>query len=137
MSCSLKVQRLGENAWELLDDFTLATDKYKVTVKKGFDFDGASIPKVLWSVIGSPMEGKYVPGAVIHDGLYASGVISRNEADEVFLKLMVMANVGYVKRYAMYWAVKSCGVIAWKNNMSEFDKYKKFVDVYSIQTDRV
>ena len=34
MSCVLKVKRIGENAWELLEDFTLATDKYKVTVKK-------------------------------------------------------------------------------------------------------
>ena len=83
----------------------------------------------MWSVIGSPMEGKYVPGAVVHDGLYASGVISRNEADEVFLKLMAMDNVEYVKRYAMYLAVKSCGGIAWKNNIDEFDKYKKFVNV--------
>ena len=128
----LKVQRLGENAWELLEDFTLATDKYIVTVKKGFDFDGASIPKALWSVIGSPMDGKYVPGAVIHDGLYASGIISRSEADEVFLDLMSLDGVGYAKRYAMYWAVRSCGGIAWKDNMDEFDKYKKFVNVYNV-----
>ena len=128
----LKVQRLGEDAWELLEDFTLATDKYIVTVKKGFDFDGASIPKALWSVIGSPMDGKYVPGAVIHDGLYASGILKREDADQVFLDLMSLDGVSYTKRYAMYWAVRSCGGISWKDNMDEFDKYKKFVNVYNV-----
>ena len=129
---NLKVERLGEDKWVLLEDFVVFTSKYKIVVKKGFDFDAASIPKVLWSVIGSPMDGKYVPGAVIHDGLYASGIISRSEADEVFLEIMKADGVSYAKRYAMYWAVRSCGGISWKDNMDEFDKYKKFVNVYTI-----
>src|SRR5690242_2835861 len=29
--------------------------------------DGASIPMPLWSIIGSPFTGKYVPAAIVHD----------------------------------------------------------------------
>ena len=129
MSCSLKVERLGENSWKLLEDFSLATDKYEVTVKKGFDFDGASIPKVLWSVIGSPMEGNYVPGAVIHDGLYASQKVSKMVADNIFLDLMKQSNVGYVKRTSMYLAVKVFGGKDWKKANEYKDEYTTFVDV--------
>ena len=129
MSCLLKVQRLGENSWKLLEDYTLATDKYEVTVKKGFDFDGASIPRILWSVVGSPMEGNYVPGAVIHDGLYASQKVSKTEADNIFLDLMKQSKVGYIKRTSMYLAVKMFGGKDWKKANEYKDEYANYVVV--------
>lgn len=129
MSCSLKVQRLGENSWKLLEDFSLATDKYEVIVKKGFDFDGASIPKILWSVVGSPMEGNYVPGAVIHDGLYASQKVSKEVADTIFLDIMKQSNVGYVKRTSMYLAVKVFGGKDWKEANEYKNEYTNYVEI--------
>jgi len=40
-----------------------------ITVPAGFDFDGASIPRVLWALVGSPYTGDYRDGAVVHDWL--------------------------------------------------------------------
>lgn len=41
-----------------------------ITVPNGFISDGASIPKFLWSIVGSPWSGKYTQAAVLHDWLY-------------------------------------------------------------------
>lgn len=37
------------------------------TAKQGSVVDGASIPDLLWSVVGSPFSGKYRDASVIHD----------------------------------------------------------------------
>ena len=36
----------------------------------GWPFDGASIPRLLWRVVGPPLRGMYRRGAVIHDPAY-------------------------------------------------------------------
>ena len=35
--------------------------------RKGHSTDGASIPRVFWTVVGAPFEGSYRNAAVIHD----------------------------------------------------------------------
>lgn len=41
----------------------------KIEVPEGFTCDGASIPRIFWTVAGSPLRGAYVPAAFIHDYL--------------------------------------------------------------------
>ena len=131
----LQIQRESVDIFTLLSDFTMSTSRYKVTVKTGFDFDGASIPKSFWSVIGSPFNGAYVPSAVIHDGLYASEALSREICDEIFLELMKADGVSYTKRYAMYWAVRVGGALVWKKHTKEeVEKYKGYCDVKKIDS---
>ena len=100
-----------------------------VNIKQGFLFDGASIPKALWSIIGSPMTGGYQRAGCLHDGLYASQLTSRKVADEIFLQAMKYDGVSYTKRYSMYWAVRSFGWAAWNDNKKEIEKWKEYVCV--------
>ena len=53
---------------KLLSEFTF-TDaaKSRWIAPKNAKVDGASIPKVFWSVIGGPYEGKYRNASVVHD----------------------------------------------------------------------
>ena len=52
----------------LMKDFSYKDPKGKIwTTKQGYKTDGASIPRVLWSVIGDPYGGGYIKSAVIHD----------------------------------------------------------------------
>ena len=44
-------------------------------VPKGAIVDGASIPKILWSIVGSPYTGQYRKASVIHD--YYCNVMAR------------------------------------------------------------
>ena len=125
----LKVNIVNENVFILSEDKTVESLGYRVTIKKGFDFDGASIPKWLWSIYGSPLNGNYVVASLIHDGLYASQKVSKSIADKIFLDVMKQSNVGYIKRTSMYLAVKLFGGKDWKEASKYKDAYTNYVDV--------
>lgn len=44
-----------------------------IVVDADFIFDGASIPRALWSLVGSPFTGDYRDGALVHDWLCRYG----------------------------------------------------------------
>ena len=93
----------------LTDKLTYQNDKYTIEVLRGFDFDGASIPRIFWSIIGSPMFGKHVRAACLHDALYASRLLPRDECDALFLEAMQVDDVGWLTRKLMYRAVRLAG----------------------------
>ena len=131
----LKVNIVDENAFILLEDVVVESLGYKITVKKGFDFDGASIPQALWSVYGNPLSGKFRIAALVHDALYASQKLPREVADAIFLDLMKQHEVGYMKRQTMYYAVRSAGWYVWRRNTKEeIEKYKEFINVEKIDS---
>ena len=132
---NLKVNIIKEDVFILLEDVMVESLGYKITVKAGFDFDGASIPQALWSVYGNPLSGKFRIAALIHDALYASQIVSREVADAIFLDLMKQHEVGYLKRQSMYYAVRSAGWYRWKQpTKEELEKYKEFVNVEKINS---
>ena len=132
---NLKVNIIKEDVFILLEEVEVEALGYKITVKKGFDFDGASIPQALWSVYGNPLSGKFRIAALVHDVLYASEKLPRELADAIFLDLMKQHEVGYVKRQTMYYAVRSAGWYVWKGHEeSEVKKYKEFVHVEKIDS---
>ena len=128
----LKVNIVGQNVFIILEDVVVESLGYKITVKKGFDFDGASIPQALWGLYGNPLSGKFRIAALVHDALYASQVLEKSTCDSIFLELMKTHGVGYIKRYSMYNAVKVFGLKAWKSSQDELGKYKEFINVEKI-----
>ena len=129
----LKVNIVGQNVFIVLEDVVVYSLGYKITVKKGFDFDGASIPQALWSLYGNPLSGKFRIAALVHDALYASETLTRELADAIFLDLMKQDEVRYVKRQTMYYAVRSAGWYVWKRHEKvEVKKYKEFINVEKI-----
>ena len=131
----LKVNIVDENVFILLEDVVVESLGYKITVKKGFDFDGASIPQALWSVYGNPLSGKFRIAALVHDALYASQKLPREVADAIFLDLMKQHEVGYMKRQTMYYAVRSAGWYVWRRNTKEeIETYKEFINVEKIDS---
>jgi len=126
---NLKVNIIKEDVFILLEDVVVESLGYKITVKKGFDFDGASIPKWLWSIYGSPLNGNYVVASLIHDGLYASQKVTKSVSDKIFLDIMKQSSVGYIKRTSMYLAVRVLGSKDWKEASKYKDEYINYVDV--------
>lgn len=126
---TLELEITNENLFILSKDKTVDSLGYSVTVKNGFDFDGASIPKWLWSIYGSPLNGNYVVASLIHDGLYASQKVSKSVSDKIFLDVMKQSNVGYIKRTSMYLAVKMFGGKDWKEANKYKDEYANYVVV--------
>ena len=80
-----------------------------VIIPRGYIFDGASIPRCLWSLIGSPFEPDLMQAACVHDwycehttGCYQSRVIG----DAVFFYLLTRAGVPRWRRVLMYLGVR-------------------------------
>ena len=102
---------------ELVESFSfyLGTDSKACVfnVPVGFITDGASVPRVLHSLI-SPWSGKHSKAAVLHDYLYRSGVVSRLIADVIFLEAMRVLKVNRFTALTMYIAVRLFGLKAWE-----------------------
>ena len=126
---TLDLQIINENLFILSKDKTVESLGYSITIKKGFDFDGASIPKWLWSIYGSPLNGNYVVASLIHDGLYASQKVPKGVSDKIFLDVMKQSNVGYIKRTSMYLAVKMFGGKDWKEANEYKNEYTDYVEI--------
>ena len=114
------LERINSDTYMLRDELSFENSKYKVTIKPGLLTDGASIPKVFWSIIGCPLNGKYVGSALIHDGLYASHVLSKEESDLLFLDMMKHNKVSLWRRKLMYWAVKFGGKSSYNGKSAEY-----------------
>lgn len=80
-----------------------------VRIPPGYRFDGASIPRLLWSLIGSPFDPDLMTAACVHDWYcdhsgecYQSRVIG----DAVFFYLLTKAGVARWRRVLMYLGVR-------------------------------
>ena len=128
----LSIDVIGHQAYEVTKPLVWEDSELVIQVNPGFDFDGASVPRALWSVVGSPMTDGYQKAGCLHDALYASEYFPRAMCDQLFLDAMKSDGVGYAKRYAMYWAVRGAGWTVWKgHNRDEVEDYKKFITVVS------
>ena len=81
---------------------------YSFTIPKGYCFDGATIPRFLWRVIGSKTDNTFLIAALIHDILCENhGYVNndRNFSSKVFRALLISGGVGKVKAQVMYLAV--------------------------------
>ena len=93
-----------------------------LTVKAGFVFDGASIPRALWRVCGHPLEAPRIAAALAHDWLYASRCASRADADLIYRTICAWVGIGAFCRNVEYGALRLCGWAAW-NGHGEDDRY--------------
>jgi hypothetical protein len=81
---------------------------------RGLVFDGASIPRALWSVTGAPFDGDYRDAAVFHDAAYKRrDPRGRKAADQMFYAAMRASGVGAFRARKMYLAVRWLGRGAW------------------------
>ena len=84
----------------------------------GDSWDGASIPRWAWSVIGHPLQDEFRWASFWHDKLCerAECIEDRTLADAVFLALLRDAGVGKWRRLAMWSAVRFYGVFLWRRS---------------------
>lgn len=77
---------------------------YKFTVPKGYCYDGASIPRLFWRVVGANTDNKFLIAALVHDVLcehhdYVN--YDRAFSTNVFNALLKESDVGAVRRFFM------------------------------------
>ena len=83
-----------------------------VVIPKGFVSDGASVPRLLWTIY--PPFGQYLEAAIVHDyycvlGHKGESPIDYKVAADVFKEAMQVCKVSWWRRNKMYWAVRIGG----------------------------
>lgn len=116
---------LGADHWRVLTGFRFWADlprlgRVWVTVPEGYLTDGASVPRLLWSLI--PPWGQYGQAAVVHDLLceYLQVVteagelsaITRAECDQLFLEAMRVLGVPALRRNTMHAGVSVYRIVS-------------------------
>ena len=84
-------------------------EEVKWEAPAGSVIDGASIPRIAWSIIGGPFEGKYRDASVIHDVACDQKVRSWESVHKAFYNSMRTSGVGIIKAKVMYGAVYHFG----------------------------
>lgn len=108
--------------FQLTDSFRYHSSIGTIVIPEGFYTDGASVPKIFWSVF-SPW-GSYFSAALVHDFLYSKDsdefypLKSRAVADKIFKEAMYNAGVGWITRETVYRAVRLGGWASYKTKYS-------------------
>lgn len=82
-------------------------------VPAGFVTDLASIPWPARPVLDTILADREERPAVLHDWLYCSRIVTRKEADALFLEALELEGIGWTVRRAMWLAVRAWGWRYW------------------------
>ena len=77
---------------------------HEFTIPKGYCFDGASIPRLFWRIIGAPTDNSFLIAAMVHDILCENHhyiMNNRELSTKVFNALLEEAKVNKFKRFLM------------------------------------
>ena len=88
----------GRTHYELQEDFEILSH----TIPKGFISDGATTPRILWSIF--PPVSKYVSAAFLHDYLLKKG--HNGYAHDEFYKALKILGVNQFRAWIMYRSVQ-------------------------------
>jgi hypothetical protein len=105
---------VDKKIWILAEDYE--DDIFPWTIKAGFKFDLASIPRFLWSII-APFELS-VEAPLVHDYCYKypDKFCTRKQADKFFRDIMKREGVPYWKRVVAYRAVRMFAGAVWERH---------------------
>jgi len=81
---------------------------YSFTIPKGYCWDGATIPRMFWRLIGSKTAPEFLIASMIHDVLCENhNYVDNNRyfADKVFERLLYVAGVNPLTRFIMFHSV--------------------------------
>lgn len=124
LTCLL-LKDLKNSKFQLISEYVYRTKKYIIKVPEGFITDFASVPQV-FNIFIQP-HGKHSPASVVHDWLYSKEcnlILSRREADTIFLEILKEEKVSVIKCYIMFLTVRIFGGKYFKNKI-EFEIKKQ------------
>ena len=116
---------MGVRQWEICDDFHFKLGGVEYVVPKGFEFDGASVPKSLAMWLSAT--GVLLMGGLVHDYVYKFACLklkdgrntqkmNQSEADKLFRDICIEVNGFKFLNYLAYWALAAAGFVAWNGH---------------------
>ena len=118
---------LSTRNWVLTEDWKYNIDGTEYVIPAGFQFDGASIPKFLRTLL---------MGGLVHDYAYkyktllkknkkdTMGEITQKKADEIFRDINIIVNGFYTMNRLAYWSLRIGGFVAWNGHRKRNAKIK-------------
>jgi hypothetical protein len=110
----------GNNRLYFITDVTLVLELPGHTLKRvelaGNSWDGASIPKPLWWLVGHPLSEEFRWPSFWHDRFCETSYTysERYVADSVFLYLLSKSKVSKVKCFFMWFSCRVYAIFFWK-----------------------
>jgi len=105
---------------EVFQDWCFFIDHVPYWVPAGYDLNGASIPRPLWSITGSPYHPRNFEASCAHDPLYLTHATPRKVADQVAYQLWEQSGHPHWKARNRYLAVRTpIAALAWKRNKKD------------------
>ncbi len=85
-------------------------------IPEGYSWDGASIPRWAWSIMGHPLEGDLRLPSLVHDWLceHSETAADRMVADAVFFLLLSRAGLPRWRRICLWAAVRFYAIFIWR-----------------------
>jgi len=117
---------LSTRNWVIIKDWKYKINDVVYVIPKGFQFDGASIPKFLRTFF-SPV-GVLLIGGLVHDYMYKYTackpvnkkdpllVVDQKKADQIFRDININVNGFYTMNYLAYWSLRLGGFVAWNGH---------------------
>lgn len=99
----------------VLTDKTLLNE-YDFTIKKGYCWDGATIPRVFWRLIGPKTDPKFLIPSLIHDVLCENHDYINNDryfSTIVFERLLYVSEVNPISRWLIKHSVDNYQKLFW------------------------
>lgn len=84
-------------------------ESYGIRINKGYNWNGANIPKFLWRIVGSQYNPEFLPASMVHDWLCENKdfIIDKGArvSSIIFRDILVLSGVSKVKANIMMTAV--------------------------------
>jgi hypothetical protein len=112
------IQGVTHDRFILMEDFYYQDEEYELNliIKKGFIYDGASIPRLFWRLVGGKFMPKFQRGAVLHDELYNKNLLPRKICDKIFRKILIEDGCSKALANTMYSALRVGGGRAYRKH---------------------
>jgi len=104
------------NIITLSADLPIVWRERNFTVPAGFESDGVSTPRFLWSSVSPAVDPSTLRAGIAHDFLYrtAPDPWTRKEADELFYDLCREDGLSWWKAQKAYWGLRLFGASSWR-----------------------
>ena len=106
-----------KKAFILLNDIFYVSNKfpkfqsYGIQINKGYNWNGANIPRFLWRIVGSQFNPEFLPASMVHDWLCENkNFIQKNGvkiSSDIFKDILILYKVDKFKAWVMASAVRS------------------------------
>lgn len=114
------IRPVAKRLYRLQRDYVLVLNEDRITIPRGFELDGGSIPRLAWTVLGETPDGIGRAAYLIHDWIYRhNGVLTvdggpmllftRKQADALLRDQLRELGMGGKKSWLIHRAVRIGG----------------------------